>query len=282
MSFPGIKGSLGLFALLAVASVALEILAEVTVGRVDALDRVRWDLSLVLPQVAMALVFFWYLSWARLSLRDVIVMKPLDVRLVGPLLVSMAGTFVLVVGLLGMAELVWGPPDDLDAMFDELFERSHAGVRWVAAAVLAPVGEEIFFRGLVLRGLARRYGPTLALLVSSVLFGILHVHPYRMLLATLLGLHLGWWFLRTRNLLPCFLAHGAVNFTVGVLLVELVPDETLEAWEETGSLGESLLAAGLGAVLAYLGFRAAARLHPPLPPEEEPPPPAPPVPGPAA
>lgn len=44
-------------------------------------------------------------------------------------------------------------------------------------AVGAPVVEELFFRGLVLRSLERRFGPGLAIAGSSVLFGVAHIQP---------------------------------------------------------------------------------------------------------
>jgi membrane protease YdiL (CAAX protease family) len=44
----------------------------------------------------------------------------------------------------------------------------------VALAVVTPVIEELFFRGLALRAVGRRLGPVWAVAVSSVLFGLLH------------------------------------------------------------------------------------------------------------
>ena len=58
--------------------------------------------------------------------------------------------------------------------------------------VLAPaIGEELLFRGLLLRGLLPRLGPTLAIVISSMLFGALHVDPGQALATTVLGIYLG-------------------------------------------------------------------------------------------
>lgn len=47
-------------------------------------------------------------------------------------------------------------------------------VLWVLIAVLTPIAEELFFRGLALRAIGRRWGLDVGIAASSVLFGLLH------------------------------------------------------------------------------------------------------------
>jgi membrane protease YdiL (CAAX protease family) len=57
---------------------------------------------------------------------------------------------------------------------------------------IAPgLGEELFFRGLLLRSLAPRVGSLFAVTFSALLFGALHLDPVQGAAATLLGLYLG-------------------------------------------------------------------------------------------
>jgi membrane protease YdiL (CAAX protease family) len=84
-------------------------------------------------------------------------------------------------------------------------------------SVLAGLGEELLFRGVLQETFSRALPPALALLAASVLFGLVHaVTPTYAVLASLSGLYLGWLFLATDNLLVPVIAHALYDF--GVLL----------------------------------------------------------------
>lgn len=77
--------------------------------------------------------------------------------------------------------------------------------------LLAPVMEEILFRGILLRGLLRNYSPALAIGQSALLFGIFHFNPAQSLFALCFGLTLGWIYYRTQSLVLCMVLHGLNN-----------------------------------------------------------------------
>lgn len=79
------------------------------------------------------------------------------------------------------------------------------------AAVVAPICEEIVFRGVLLTGFLQRYRPPLAILVSSILFGVSHMIPQQMITTTLLGIVLGIIATRTGSILPAMAFHSLHN-----------------------------------------------------------------------
>ena len=79
---------------------------------------------------------------------------------------------------------------------------------------LAPVLEEMLFRGVILRAFLHRYPKGAAISVSALYFGIAHLNVYQFALAFLLGLVLGWLFERSRSLLPCIALHAVYNSSV--------------------------------------------------------------------
>jgi membrane protease YdiL (CAAX protease family) len=87
-------------------------------------------------------------------------------------------------------------------------------------SVLAGFGEEMLFRG-VLQGVFTRWlDPWTALVLASVLFGLLHaVSLSYAVLATLMGAYLGGVQLGTGNLLVVVLAHALYDFLVLLWLV---------------------------------------------------------------
>lgn len=113
-----------------------------------------------------------------------------------------------------LAQEVW------PVSFDELARRHRfvnpttwtGGMSALSALVLvAPVTEEILFRGWLLKDLQKEYGTTRALLWSSVLFGLVHMEPSAVIYATLGGLVLGAVALRTGSTLASIAMHAGVN-----------------------------------------------------------------------
>jgi membrane protease YdiL (CAAX protease family) len=87
-----------------------------------------------------------------------------------------------------------------------------------AGAVLAPLAEEIFFRGLVFQGYLQAQGRLTAYLVSSAVFALLHLNLPAFPPIFVLGLTLAWLYRATGSLLPAILAHGLNNGVAFVVL----------------------------------------------------------------
>ena len=81
----------------------------------------------------------------------------------------------------------------------------------VALVLVAPVTEELLFRGWLLKELQRQYGKAPALVWSSLLFGLVHIEPSAVIYATLAGFVLGAVALRTRSTLASIAMHAGVN-----------------------------------------------------------------------
>ena len=90
----------------------------------------------------------------------------------------------------------------------------------LAVAMLAPIAEEIFFRGVVFNAWLREGGRRWAYLGSSVLFAAIHISVVTLLPIFLLGLALAWVYERKGNLLAPIAMHAAVNgISVAVALL---------------------------------------------------------------
>lgn len=93
---------------------------------------------------------------------------------------------------------------------------------FVAGVVLAPVVEEVIFRGILVNRLGVKWGVRTGIVVSSVLFGMLHMVDS--VGATVFGLVAAVLYLRTRTLIVPIAFHAANNL-VAMLLEFVYPAE---------------------------------------------------------
>ncbi len=83
----------------------------------------------------------------------------------------------------------------------------------------APVVEELFFRGLLLRAISKRYGDRWGLVGSSVVFALMHLEALQFPALLIFGLVLGGLAVRTRRLGPSILAHALFNAVAVIALL---------------------------------------------------------------
>ena len=96
---------------------------------------------------------------------------------------------------------------------------------YVAVGILAPLAEEVVFRGAILRtllGIMSKKNHWVAIMISAAIFGIVHANLAQFINALLMGLILGWMYYRTKSLVPGILLHW-VNNTMAYVLSNIMP-----------------------------------------------------------
>ena len=90
---------------------------------------------------------------------------------------------------------------------------------YMVIAILPPVVEEMVFRGCVLKSLLRwkpRHRWTMIVL-SALIFSFIHLNPVQMPHAFLIGILLGWLYMRTGSIVPGVVYHWANNTAAYVI-----------------------------------------------------------------
>ncbi len=130
-------------------------------------------------------------------------------------------------------------------MFGHLSEGNLASV--VTACVLAPVLEEMLFRGIILRAFLHQYSRWQAILGSALLFGLAHLNIYQFFIGLGVGILSGWLYERTRSLGPCIALHAFYNSAL--ILLDLTIAEQAVAKNTVLPMlwwGLAFLSAGIG------------------------------------
>lgn len=94
----------------------------------------------------------------------------------------------------------------------------------VTAMVFAPVCEEMLCRGIILETLRRRWGKAVAVAVSALFFGIVHVEPATALAGVVVGTIFGMIYLRTSSLFSTIILHS-INNSIALALICLDMDK---------------------------------------------------------
>ena len=89
----------------------------------------------------------------------------------------------------------------------------------VVVSVIAPVCEEIFFRGFLFQGFKKRWGVPAGILISSVLFSAAHLDLYNFLPLLAIGWVLAYLFHKTKSLLPVIFLHAIYNLILILILL---------------------------------------------------------------
>jgi membrane protease YdiL (CAAX protease family) len=154
------------------------------------------------------------------------------------------GFWIVIVGL----TQIFGQPDD-QSLVDELKAEDSLGVlvAWgVLICVLAPIVEELFFRGFMFAVLERRLGVAWGALITGVVFGIGHldqqVEPVQLIALGAFGVGLCLLYWRTQSIIPCMALHALNNsITFGVVT---------ELPEDSPALFAGVVLASVGTVIA--------------------------------
>lgn len=102
----------------------------------------------------------------------------------------------------------------------------------ITAVIMAPIFEEIVFRGIIQKGMINNgVKPWKAILLASILFGLIHGNPWQFVGATLLGCVLGLVYYKTKSLLLPMLLHGFNNLCSAVLIFYTKKESFAEVFE---------------------------------------------------
>ncbi|MDE2686110.1 MAG: type II CAAX endopeptidase family protein [Chloroflexota bacterium] len=197
----GVAGSIGLGLALAWLGIVEDRLMAGVLGSAllpSALVAAGWIFGVRRHGVSAAM-----LGFRRASLFET-AWLPVVVLAIG---LSVAMVYALIVKALGIDILL--PEQNLDelASFDGLARVSVFAV----VSILAPLGEEVFFRAFLLTALVAAIGRLRGMILSAAIFSVAHLGIGTLFPIFVLGMLLSWLYLRTGSIWPPFVAHAAQN-----------------------------------------------------------------------
>ena len=189
----------------------------------------------------VVLALFLYFRWAEVS-RSYVRSRPWSV-----LFWSALAAVGAIIPSEFVQELMPKLPNLVEQEFDTILRN-----RWgyLTIGLLAPVCEELVFRGAILRTLLRWRRGWAAIAISALLFSLVHANPVQMPHAFVIGLLLGWLYYRTDSVVPGVVYHW-VNNSIAYVVYNLYPNPEMTLVDLFGSQ-RSVVAAVLFSLLILL------------------------------
>lgn len=109
--------------------------------------------------------------------------------------------------------------------YSDIFPGLGIAMQIIALLIVSPITEEIICRGLILTRIQRNFNDTIAVLLSGLLFGIIHLAAGGAVLAAgafVMGIIFGIICVKTKSLLPAIISHSIAN--VPDFFIAMLPD----------------------------------------------------------
>lgn len=152
-------------------------------------------------------------------------------------LLCVVATFAAAFCMDAVSSLLPDMPDYWEEAFSSLTQGNFF-INLLCVSVFAPIFEEWFFRGTILRGLLNHQDvdgiydikPIWAIVISSELFALIHMNPWQAIPAFALGMLFGYVYYKTGSLKLTMLMHCANN-TIALLIGQFADiDDSAAGW----------------------------------------------------
>ena len=166
--------------------------------------------------------------------------------------VTIVLTFAVIIVTEPLTSLV-PMPDNMKELFETLFRPTIPA--FITAVIVAPVLEELIFRGIILEGFLKNYSPVKSILLVSLLFGLSHLNIWQFIGAFVIGAFISWIYWKTRSIglsIAVHMTNNLIGFLAMLFSSESFAETTISDF--TGNIEMYYVVFGISIVVLALGF----------------------------
>lgn len=176
------------------------------------------NLTLILSEGSILIPSVIYLFVKKLNLKEDFGINKIKIPTI--LLSFLLGFLVIPIASFVNVLSQFFVPNTLVQATDSLMEGSTVFMVLIVG-IAAPCVEEFVFRGLLHRGLSKSLSPILGIVLSALLFGIIHLNLNQLCYAFVLGMIFAWVNHNSNSIISSTIMHAVVN-TTNILMLVLV------------------------------------------------------------
>jgi len=142
-------------------------------------------------------------------------------------IVFMIGFVIVISEVDNLLNYILPMPEMFRNIFETLMAEQIFIIAIISIGIIPAFTEELLFRGLILDGLKNNYSKRKAIIISALLFGIIHLNPWQFCAAFIIGLVSAWICIETNSILLSIYIHffNNVLYTIAVRYKDLIPIE---------------------------------------------------------
>lgn len=191
-------------------------------------------ISFIVGQSIMVVPLFFYLKIKNIPIQESIRFNALRSTTVWYVILFSMGLVILSDELDKLIQVFISTPEYIVDLNQLLKPKSFFDgfLLVIAVVILAPLGEEIVFRGFLQRILEKQWrDPTRAVLFTALIFAFIHMNPYWFFQIYILGIFLGFLALKTNSIIAPIILHGLNNFIALLLSFSDSNDDSFYLWK---------------------------------------------------
>ena len=170
--------------------------------------------SFVVGQSFMLLPLFYFLIIKKEPIIDRLRIRAIKKDVVFYTFLLSIGVVILSDELDRIVNIIWPAPDYILDLNNLLQPESTLGfiLLILAIVVIAPIGEELLFRGFLQQILEQSWNDTTrSILVTALVFAVIHMNAYWFIQIYFLGILLGFLAWKTKSVIPSLILHSVNN-----------------------------------------------------------------------
>ncbi|SKA78591.1 hypothetical protein SAMN05443428_102155 [Caloramator quimbayensis] len=171
------------------------------------------ELILIISFISEIVIIFIGLKKAKTPLKKIFESPKINIKNILCLMVLVVGTWFVMSGLAAIfINNSQAARETQERLSSILFGSSKEWFSILSVIIIAPVLEEIVFRGIILQGFLKNYSIKKSVIITAVLFGLFHGNIVQTPIVILLGIVLGIIYIKTSSLFICIIGHMLNNF----------------------------------------------------------------------
>jgi len=180
------------------------------------------------PAFGIGTIFLYILSFAVIILigfkksgkkfNEVFFIKNVSLRVWVSVVVFMLGFVIISSEIENWINYIMPMPVFLQETFNSMIGNDYFIIPVILVVILPAFFEEMFFRGILISGFRQNYSQTKTILISALLFAIIHLNPYQFVTAFLIGIIIGYVLIKTNSIWPAVYMHFFNNMLTVIVM----------------------------------------------------------------
>lgn len=221
MEYPTIIQALGILAMLLGTGILLTVLFSALTG-FSTTYNFNPALTGLVNLLSFCIILFYITRKTGLPLEYFTEIRFFNIKILIPILVTLIGLIIIISEIDNVTQYFFPMPDEVKDIFNQLLNiKGNIIPSFIILIIVAPLTEELLFRGIILRGFLKNYPAFKAILIQALFFALIHLNIWQYSSAFIAGIFLGWLYLNTKSWLICFIVHAFFNFTP--ILIQILP-----------------------------------------------------------